>query len=76
MKNRITELSATQGDQACSCGYPFAHRTRDVAVSKRRKRNGYYTILRHFDCILCGPSVIRAEVIELDETDPWEKRKG
>ncbi len=74
MKNRINNDQPERSQVPCNCGFPLAVRTRDVAVSKRRKNNGYYSIDRYFDCILCGPHVTRAQVLEIDESDPWRKK--
>lgn len=73
MKNRITNGSSERSQEPCNCGYPMVIRIRDVAVGKKRKRNGFYTVDRYFDCIICGPHVCRTEVVEIDESDPWKK---
>lgn len=48
--------------ESCGCGYPMCTRVADVLVSRQRKRNGFYTVDRHLDCLMCGPQVIRIEL--------------
>lgn len=45
----------------CDCPYPIKQRIGDVFV--RKTEQGYITVHRYCDCLFCGPSSMRVNIM-------------
>lgn len=54
---------SSQERRMCNCPYPIQVGVQDVLVSQRPKKNGLVTVDRYCDCMFCGPSVERVDIL-------------